>query len=67
MTGAGGEGGPRGIFLFTLHKNNGNAVLVAFQTLKSTDLNFGGSIGSCCDSTTLMTLCFAPELNSVPC
>lgn len=47
ITGAGGNGGPRGIFLFIL--------------------NFGGSIGSTCASTILITLCLAPELKDCPC
>lgn len=34
---------------------------------RSTYLNFGGSRGSTCASTILITLCFAPELNDCPC
>ena len=46
ITGAGGDGGPRGIFLLVL--------------------NLGGSMGSRCCSTILMTRCLAPELNITP-
>lgn len=32
-----------------------------------TYLNLGGSMGSFCISTIRITLCFAPELNAIPC
>jgi len=80
MTGAGGDGGPRGIFLLILQLKIFTLicpVIVSVPYLISyfhnrlifgiTHLNFGGSKGSTCASTILITLCFAPELNDWPC
>lgn len=78
ITGAGGEGGPRGIFLLILNneENNYNQYAIRKYTSESSIcceqilniyLNLGGSIGSFCISTIRITLCFAPELKATPC
>lgn len=73
MTGAGGDGGPRGIFLLILLENTNiefphTLYSISLKShIKVTYLNRGGSIGSFCISTIRMTLCFAPELNASPC
>lgn len=74
MTGAGGEGGPRGIFLLILKQIYIHSISIDMsrvprlrQLYSYTYLNRGGSIGSLCISTIRMTLCLAPELNATPC
>lgn len=80
ITGAGGDGGPRGIFLLILnnYENNYNynqhvaqkytsESSICHEQAVNTYLNLGGSIGSFCISTIRITLCFAPELNATPC
>lgn len=66
MTGAGGEGGPLGIFLLILKANKICNLTPPVECYRNSYLNLGGSIGSFCTSTMRITRCFAPELNDVP-
>lgn len=79
MTGAGGDGGPLGIFLLILNHTNKPIKVTACiiklpphtgqvkVAVPSTHLKRGGSMGSFCISTMRITLCLAPELNATPC